>query len=383
MPPLEALAMGKRVVAPYNVGLLDELSHPLIFRYPAGDFNGMMLAIEKASGTLVKHLDRFSEDAWCESHRIAFGLNAGAEITTSRGGLVKSEPYLIQASSESPELFIPIEHVKSAEERYSALNGQPLKELFGVPVTEVSKLPYIPHSGAVIVAYGAPARACAETALKSWKAFMPDYPIALVSDTPLGIEDKFIFNPDTDIGARSVKTNLYELAPTKWKNVLYLDADTEIVADVSVIFQWLADGFEFLICTNPSLYASIEKGKRPDNVEELEVTKTEVGTGDFLQMNGGVFAFRRGKRAKALMEAWHSEWQRFGGRDQMALIRALHKNPLRWRLLGNEWNTILRFCEPEITAGILHYALRARRWEGIIHGRLDSEAAWKKVKEKP
>ena len=108
----------------------------------------------------------------------------------------------------------------------------------------------------------------------------------------------------------------------------------------------------------------------------MEVTIEEVGTGELIQFNGGVFAFRRGEAGAALMRGWHSEWMRWKARDQYALIRALHKNPVKLMMLGGEWNTITRFLDASITAGILHYALRARRWAGIIHGPLDSKEAW-------
>lgn len=359
MPPLEALAMGKRVVIPMGVGLLDELRNPRIYRYDAGDYTSMYEVLRDAAGTSVNPMEEFSERAWVESHLKAFGLNQPIEVKPpkAKGGLITAgTPYIIHDGSP-PDYFIPIE-------------------------APVSKRYTVPQSGAIVVAYGAPARECAEVLIKSWQRFMSPYPIALVSDTPLGFEDKFIFAPDTDIGARSVKTQLYELAPRGWKNILYLDADTEITADVSVIFQWLADGFDFLICTNPNQYATIAQGRRPDNLEELELTIALVGTGELLQMNGGVFAFRRGKPAEKLMGAWFAEWQRFGARDQLALIRALHQNPLRWRLLGNEFNTVVRFCPPEMTAGILHYAIKARRWTGIIQGRLDSAEAWSRIEKK-
>lgn len=352
MTPLEALTRGKPVVVPYGVGLMDSLESPLVFRYAAGDYLTMMEAIEAALDYGKEDVVKFSEDAWCQSHRIAFGLDAGAEIITqparARGGFVQSGgAYLVWDGYKETAQFAPIR-------------------------------PVIANSGAICVAYGVPARECAKTLLYSWKQRMSNYPIALVSDSPIGEEDIFIEHPDTDIGARSVKTQLYDIAPN-WKNVLYLDADTEIVADVSVLFQWLEDGFDFLICANPAIYASLVQGRRPDNGEELEVTINEIGIEETIQPNGGVFAFSRNERSAALMRGWHSEWQRYGARDQMAFLRALHKNPLRWRLLGQEFNTVTRFSKPSITAGILHHPLIARRWEGIIHGRLDSDEAWERV----
>jgi hypothetical protein len=368
MPPLEALAQGKRVVVPNSVGLLDELNSELVFRYERGSYSGMLSAIRGAIEYGAEDVGRFSEDAWCHSHKQAFGF---APIKVMGG---QAEFYGAPVVSKT--------WINSAAERYKELNGRAIQ----FPVIDTPAPPKrVPKSGAVVVAYGAPARECAQVAIASWKKHMRGYPIALISDAPLPIEDGnelediFIQHKDTDIGARSVKTQLYDLVPAEWDNVLYLDADTEIVADVSALFQWLADGFDFLICTNPGLYSTITQGARPDNREELEVTITEVGNGGIIQFNGGVFAFKRGDAGAALMRGWHSEWLRWKARDQFALIRALHKNPVKLLLLTNEWNTIVRFCDPSITAGILHYALRARRWAGIIQGPLDSKEAWDRV----
>lgn len=353
MPPLEALAMGKPVVVPNGVGLLDSLNDPLVFHYRAGDYQDMKLAIAEALDSGKSAVAGFTEEAWAESHRIAFGLTAGAPIVTN---------------------FAPPKPLRRNVEQ----NGQsePRKPL------EFGKTQYaakIPKSGACVIAYGAPARDCALTMLQSWKNQMSDYPIALISDAPLGIEDIFIEHPDTDIGARSVKTNLYALAPQEWKHVLYLDADTEIVSNVSVLFEWLSTGWEFLICLNPKQYASIEKGLRPDNREETALTIEQVGSGEIVQFNGGVFGFRRCAAAKRLMQGWYEEWGIYRQRDQQALMRSLHKHPIKYLLLGSHFNTVTRFVDPNITAGILHHPLGARRWTGVIHAALDSEEAWSRV----
>lgn len=366
MPPLEALAMGVPVIVPRGVGLMDTIiGRSGVYDYAVGDYASMLRNIEWAIGDKQSAISEFTEDAWCESHRIAFGFSAGAEI------IMKKERTFIDSLPEKWDKQTPkkgrIAPIIAAQEES--------------PI-ELPKIPYIPASGAILVAYGEPARDCAKLALSSWRKYMPKYPIALVSDSPIGEETLFIEHPDTDIGARSVKTKLDSLAPAEWENILYLDADTEMVADVSVLFQWLADGFDFLICINPVLYSSLRLGQRPDNAEELDATIDEIGSEETAQPNGGVFAWRRGERSKALMQGWSDEWQRWGGRDQMALLRTLHKNPVKWILLGQEFNTVTRFTDPSITAGILHHALRARRWTGIVYGRLDSEAAWKKVKEK-
>jgi hypothetical protein len=120
---------------------------------------------------------------------------------------------------------------------------------------------------------------------------------------------------------------------------------------------------------------------RPDNLDECQATFLRTGTDELIQLNGGVFAFRRNERTREFFDAWHAEWQRWGKRDQAALLRALFDHPLKLYVLGNEWNTITRYDDPKISAGILHYPLTARRWRGLIHPRLDDPEAWAQVKE--
>ena len=354
MPPLEALACRIPVLVPLDVGLLNDvlLPHPAS-RYETGNYEHM----EKELTNVLKDwecnsiatiddyrmvIDRFTPDAWRQSN-----INAFERM-----------------------LYPPVETYVKPE-----------------PVTERTKQG---TRGVYIVAYGKPARDCAKTALKSWKTFMPDVQTALVSDSPLGIEDVFIDEFDADIGARSVKTRIYDVSPQEWETVVYVDADTELINPVPFLFELIEAGWDMFICMNPARYGLIKDGVRPDNHEEMEVTFKELGGDEFLQLNAGVLGFRRNERTATLFRVWHNEWQRYGARDQAALARALHANPIKLYVLGQEWNTILRedkqgrqvYNDPKRSAGIVHYPLGARRWKGLIDGRLDTTEAWAAVHPK-
>src|SRR5690606_40727396 len=111
--------------------------------------------------------------------------------------------------------------------------------------------PWVGRSGVYFVAYGDPARECAVRAIRSFKAHMQGVEVALVSDQPLDVgEDIFIQHADEDIGGRSVKTQIADLCPNHWEYVLYLDADTEVVDDISFLFQVLEDGCDEAWCIN-------------------------------------------------------------------------------------------------------------------------------------
>jgi len=331
--PLEAMACGVPVVIPRGVGIFDELPDlENVHRYEAGNYEGLLAAVQVA----VSRLDeggynpdslrsataRYTHDAWVTSTVQAFE------------SLLYDKPLLAPRS------------------------------------------PWADHAGVFYVAYGDPARECAARAITSFKQFMPGVPVALVSDRPLNAgEDVFVQNKDEDVGARSVKTQIYDLAPAEWEYVLCLDADTEVVSDISFLFQVLEDGYSAVFCTNPAQYVLGREMTRPDNADECAETFKIVGTDEFLQLNGGVFAFRRSERTAEFSRAWHREWNRYGKRDQAALDRVLYTNPIRILVLEKTFNCITRYDQPD-GAAILHYPLTARRWRGMLPGRLDSDESW-------
>lgn len=336
MPPLEALACGIPVVIPRGVGIMDELvSHPGIYRFKAGDYADMKAAVVRALDELGRH-DRQSLRA------------VVAEYTPANW--VRDTLDGLEAVMRGDAAPVPTKEIDRHGQR-----------------------------GVYYVAYGTPARECAEGAIKSFKEHLPGVPVALVSSEPLGPEDIFIEYPDNDIGGRDAKTMIYELAPREWQYILYLDADTEVVADISFLYQVLEDGWDMLICRNPAKYHTARMMVRPDNKDECEETFKKIGTDEVLQLNGGVFAFQRNERTRAFITAWHNEWKRYGKRDQGALLRALFDHPVKLYVLGNEWNTITRYQSPDESAGILHYPMTARRWRGVVHARSDDPQAWKLV----
>jgi hypothetical protein len=334
IPPLEALACGVPVVVPRGVGLLDSLPDiEGVYRYGAGDFKGMCQALEKA---LAARPDR----------------EALRAIT---------EPYTAENwAGDHFRAFEGLLHDGSKIRLESDQHG-----LHGV----------------LYVAYGDPARDCARASILSFKKHMPNTKVALISTEALGPEDHFIECPDMDIGGRAAKTMIYDLAPSNWQYVMYLDADTEVIAPIRFLYDVLRDDWDMVICKNPAKYHTTKKMIRSDNKDECEHTFSQIGTDELLQLNGGVFAFQRNFRTAAFFRAWHEEWKRWGKRDQAALLRALFANPLKLYVLGNEWNTITRYDPKESSAGILHYPMTARRWRGKVTARSDSKEAWQAVRK--
>ena len=335
--PLEAMACGIPVVIPRGVGVFDELPDlENLHRYKAGDYKSLKAALQVALSRLeekainVESLRsataRFSREAWVNEHLTAF------------------ESLLYDKPVYKPEY------------------------------------PWKGKACVYYVAYGGPARQCAMRAIASFKKWMPGIPVVLVSDSPLNAgEDVLIEHADSDVGARSVKTQIYDLCPAEFEYVLYLDADTELIAPVDFLYQLLEDGWDMTIAMNPAQYVLAREMRRPDNQEECDLTFKLMGSDEMLQFNGGVFALRRNESTERLFRNWHAEWMKYGRRDQAALDRAFYSEPIRIYTLGVEWNTITRYEKAERSAAVLHYPMTARRWRGMLNGRLDSSEAWAAV----
>jgi hypothetical protein len=334
MPPLEALACGVKIVIPQGVGLLDELPDTDgIYRYECGNAKAMIEATEQAasSGPVDRQvlrqviLDNYTVRHWCEDH------------------------------------------------------GRMIDDYFNAD--DVDNLPnWQENSGVYLVAFGEPSRKCAERCIDSIHRHT-NLPVALVANEPIGTEDIFIQHNDEDAGGRIAKLKVNELAPAEWTYVLYVDADIEVVGDISFLFQVLQDGWEFIICKDNNKYGLVKEMKRPDNLDECIETWEIMGSQELMQYNGGLMAYRRNRNTKRFFERWQTEWQKYGKRDQGALLRALYERPLRVFVLMNQWNATTRYELPKGEIAIKHHNMEARRWQGLINGRIDGDEAWRAVRK--
>lgn len=338
MPPLEAMACGVKIVVPSGVGLIDELPEmDGIYRYQCGNLLSMVEAVEKA----------------------AFGGPVNREALRQ---VILNNYTIVHWANDHRQM---IDHYFNTE------------EVDNLPEWEKS-------SGVYLVAFGGPSRDCAKRCVTSIKKHMPQLPVALVSDRKLGkgYDDKidhFIQHKDADIGGRIAKMKVDELAPKDWTYILYVDADIEIVDDISFLFKVLQDGWEMLICKDNNKYGLVREMKRPDNIDECIETWNIMGSQHLLQYNGGLMAYRRNTHTKLFFERWQSEWDKYGKRDQGALLRAIYAKPLRMFVLMNQWNATTRYEMPYGKIAVKHHNMEARRWSGIIDGRIDSREAWEKV----
>jgi hypothetical protein len=228
--------------------------------------------------------------------------------------------------------------------------------------------------GAYVVAFGDPARACAVRLIASIRRHMPGLPVAVAGETAIGIEDVFVAAPDADVGGRRAKLRAYELAPAEWQSVLYLDADTELVAPIDPLFEWVESGWEFVICRDVG--ETLHSFQRKNNLRELAELRSRVGSFYAVQLNGGVWAFRRCETMRRFMARWRAEYEVHLQRDQGALIRALWADPVRVLVVEHTWNCFPKYTPHVKQPTINHYPEDARRWRGKLPGRIDGADAW-------
>lgn len=211
----------------------------------------------------------------------------------------------------------------------------------------------VAEEGALYVAYGEKAIANAEYSITTVKKLAPRLPIAVISDRKLAGSDFWIPHVDIDPGARAAKTRMYSLSP--FRKTLFLDADTEVLADPLHGFRML-ERVDVVMAQDPvrifnqTTWAAL-------NQEEVRVTKAETAGGEFNYYNTGVIYFRRNQAVQQLMQAWHEEWTRWARQDQPGMFRAMFNKPVRIAPMRAPWNT----HHKDLASFVYHAHRRASR----------------------
>lgn len=208
--------------------------------------------------------------------------------------------------------------------------------------------------GVLYVAYGQPALTRLKASLASLHRFAPRLPASVVSDKEV-FGATTIIRPDADPGARTYKTQMYSLSP--FEQTLFLDVDTELRSSPEAGFKIL--NYVDLVLGQDLSRVLAQNRWRHLNAEEVRVTAEELGTDHHMYFNSGVIFFKRNARMVSMMAAWNGEWQRWGGHDQMALLRAMHKHPVRIAPMRAPWNT--RNAQE---VAFIHHRHHAARREG-------------------
>lgn len=182
-------------------------------------------------------------------------------------------------------------------------------------------------NGVVYVTYGPKAKQEAMESIKSLKKHN-NLPVTVIDETAFPGEPGMTDSQR----ARWGKLNIDRLVD--YDNVLYLDADTRIRADITSGFSVL-DSWDLAIAPSKNqggaLFAHI-----PDPVEKA-ATLEEIGNPWPLQLQAGVIWFNR-ERCAGFFGEWRNQYLRYQDQDQAAFLRALHRKPIRVWLLSREWN---------------------------------------------
>ena len=376
---LEALACGRPVVMPIGVGIEEELTeNDGVYRYPAGDYAGMVKAIEAALTIKSRPDDPM---AWPNQLR-----GYVQERTPERWA--RSWRNVIEAAF-APEVVVNVPE-------------KPWKPL--PPVTETT-------AGVYIVAYSRHAHDCAYHLIRTIHKYSPGVPVCLVCEgfrsnyqkpviisgkgkgkryddkgycEPLDKDgaalkawqkvleatDTVLALPMKDRRARSQKTKIWELAPKEWEYVLYLDADILVSTRLNFFFDILRDGWDMVVTLSPPQGPLVRHAQRAKYKDESAHTTKVLHGNHWLQIAGGVWAFRRNERTEAFLRTFHEEWKAWQHTDQQAMMRAFWKVPVRMWVLGTEFNTFMHHAdEAPRSLGIRHFATAARAWTVRHDGR--------------
>lgn len=180
--------------------------------------------------------------------------------------------------------------------------------------------------GVCLIAYGEKAEREAQRCIESLKRFH-DWPTKIMDCMQAG-------STYTDVQrSRWAKVTLDQWSP--FDETLYLDADTRAQGDLSAGFEMLCDGFDMAITHSQQQHDQNMWHVAPD---EREYTYLLYQCADVLQLQGGVFWFRKGEAVTRFFEAWRVEWLRWRQFDQAALLRALLAAPIKLHLLGRPFN---------------------------------------------
>ncbi|HUV67117.1 MAG TPA: hypothetical protein VMW24_24730 [Sedimentisphaerales bacterium] len=250
-------------------------------------------------------------------------------------------------------------------------------------------------AGIYLVAYGRHAHDCAYHLIASIHKYSPGIPICLVcegfekdyrkpadplprwSPTPvpegfkkrLLADDIVIPSAMRDRRARYQKTKIWSLAPAEWELVLYMDVDMLVKTKLDAFFNILSDGWEMVVTLSPPDAALVHHAQRRKYEAENLFTNKALGGDRWLQIAGGVWAWRRCEATETLLKTFHTEWRRFKHTDQQAMMRALWKCPVRMWTFGTEWNTFVHKRDYKRSVGIYHFATAARAWVVKHQGR--------------
>jgi len=197
-----------------------------------------------------------------------------------------------------------------------------------------------------------------------------DGPVRVVTDVPshdlvdLECETLVVGSLPGGFASRFHKTQLYRWS---FERTLFLDADTIIISPIEEVWELLR-GHDLAMAPDMHPYVSdvISRSVNDPNRRAPEYQlMSELGLNDRRYYNSGVMLFDQNGRMSRMFHRWHQEWNRFGGEDQLALVRAIAATGTRVSTLDSAWNRrpkAFSSVDDARSAGvrILHFLSRQR-----------------------
>jgi hypothetical protein len=197
-----------------------------------------------------------------------------------------------------------------------------------------------------------------------------DGPVRVITDAPshdlvdLECETLVVGSLPSGFASRFHKTQLYRWS---FQRTLFLDADTIVISDIAEIWELLR-GHD--VAMAPDMHPSVadvitHSVNDPTRRGPEYQLMRDLGLVDRRYYNSGVMLFDQNGRTSKMFNRWHQEWNRFGGEDQLALVRAIAASGARVSTLDSAWNRRPRAfssVDEARSAGvrILHFLSRQR-----------------------
>lgn len=190
--------------------------------------------------------------------------------------------------------------------------------------------------GVLYSAYGERAIAECVAGLEVIKRTNPDLKTLVMTDETTAFRHAgawAVCKVCSDPFGREAKLSCDKISPFDLS--LYLDADTRVWFPLTLPFYALESGWEF-VCT----LSKNQEDKWLDHILDTEQEDTLSSVGFIsAQLQGGVFGFRKTPAVQDFFAAWREEFQSGDGEhDQAAMQRALRRCPIRFYIIGREWN---------------------------------------------
>jgi hypothetical protein len=206
--------------------------------------------------------------------------------------------------------------------------------------------------GIVYMAFGEKAAAAVKASVKSLRRIGLQIPVCVVGSTPvLGLqfiewtgESPFDASQRHNFQFRAgrIKPKLYGVTP--FERTLYIDADTEFMADILPGFEALSE-YDVVIARENLTLGQLYNKKLAGweiNLIERDATIAELQAGENVHfLNSGVLFFRKCPAVETAMGRWYEEWMRWHQWDeQLSYMRAFYRTPeARVKILNPEWNS--------------------------------------------